>query len=105
MQPELSFNHIAEGTMLVSLSGDWKLVNALPSADDVGKQVDASSGVRQLTFDAQGLKDWDTGLLIFVTKVSEICSRKGIAIERRAAERRPAAPVPCLGSAGEERRA
>ena len=81
MQPELIFNQSAEGAILVRLAGDWKLVNALPSADDVKKQVEGAGPVQQLTFDAGGVKDWDTGLLIFVTRVKDLCSQKGITVQ------------------------
>ena len=81
MQAELSFNRIEEGTVLVRLTGDWKLVNALPSAADVRKQLEGAGQLRQLTFDTQGLKDWDTALIIFLTRVKDLCSQKGITVQ------------------------
>ena len=60
---ELSFSRPTEDTLLIRLAGNWRMGQALPSADDVQRQVDLGSSVQQLSFDTQDLVSWDSGLL------------------------------------------
>ena len=70
----LSFELPSEDTLLVHLTGEWKLSNKLPAADEVMKYVDAGPKIRRITFDTEGLQGWDSGLLIFLIRVQELAS-------------------------------
>ena len=82
MQPELNFTQQIEGALLISLSGDWKVGNALPSADDIRKQIEAGPGVQRVTFDGRGITSWDSGLLTFLIKVIDTCTKLNIPLEK-----------------------
>jgi phospholipid/cholesterol/gamma-HCH transport system permease protein len=74
VQPEPNFTEKTEGALLISLSGDWKVGNALPSADDIGKQIEAGLRVQRVTFDGRGIASWDSTLLTFLIRIRNLCS-------------------------------
>jgi len=78
---EWMFSREADGTLLLQLSGTWKIENELPSADEVLKQIKTESGIKRLAFDASGVTDWDSGLLIFLKKMVSQCDQQGIQVE------------------------
>src|SRR5208337_3244300 len=82
MRPELSFSQTTEGTMFIRLSGDWNLGNVLPSAAEVRKQIEVVPQMQRLSFDTKDLNAWDSGLLIFLTKVIDLCSQTGITVQK-----------------------
>jgi phospholipid/cholesterol/gamma-HCH transport system permease protein len=71
----LSFELPSEDTLLVRLTGEWKLANKLPEADEVMKQWDAGPKIRRITFNTEELQGWDSGLLIFLIKLQELASQ------------------------------
>ncbi len=79
----ITFQQSAGQTLLLKLSGPWKLGSALPSADDVSRQIAAGRPVRTIAFDAQDLGAWDAGLLTFLVKVRDLCRQKNIALDSR----------------------
>src|SRR5512136_2935182 len=79
-QAEISLKQEKDGEFLVVLSGSWRLASSLPSADELKKQIDPNQ-VRRIAFETGELKDWDSGLLTFLTKVSQFCSQNKIQFE------------------------
>ena len=73
---ELSFARADKSTLVVRLAGDWHLRHGLPSATLVEKQLDADPKPTRLTFDAEDLRDWDSGLLTFLISISELCHKR-----------------------------
>ena len=78
---EMTLQKTAQDTLTVALSGSWKLTEQLPSADEVRQKLEAAPGIGRVAFDSRQLAGWDSGLLIFLTQVSEFCAQKKIAIE------------------------
>ena len=70
--------HPAEGTVLVRLSGSWKMEDRLPAVSEVQRQIETGRAVQRILFDTQGVTAWDTGLLAFVSKLREWGSADGI---------------------------
>ena len=68
----------AEGTLLVHLSGSWRLRDRLPDAADIQREIEAGPPVRRLTFDTADVTAWDSGLLAFLWEVIGPSRRKGI---------------------------
>jgi phospholipid/cholesterol/gamma-HCH transport system permease protein len=77
----LNFIQAPEGTLLIQIKGDWKIGNPLPSADEVERKLTAGAGVRRVGFDTSELKAWDSGLLTFLIKVKEFCSKNKIQLD------------------------
>jgi phospholipid/cholesterol/gamma-HCH transport system permease protein len=53
-------------TLILILSGDWKLGGELPGADKVQQRLEGRPGVRTIVFDTRELAHWDSGLLTFL---------------------------------------
>ena len=81
-QYEMSFSRPNEDTLLVRLTGNWRIGGELPSADDVQKQIDSGPRIQRVAFSTEGLTDWGSGLLTFLIKVIRQCSRKKIRVEK-----------------------
>ena len=79
---EMSFSRPSDDTLLVRLSGSWKIQEGLPSAVAVQEQLESGPRVRQIAFDTGGIKDWDSGLLTFLTKVVSQSARNQIELDR-----------------------
>jgi phospholipid/cholesterol/gamma-HCH transport system permease protein len=78
----LSITTQAADTLLVRLSGDWKITEPLPSASDVEKPFESAKGVRRISFDAKELGAWDSGLLTFLIKIFETCSKAKVEVDK-----------------------
>ena len=77
---ELIFEQPSKDTLRVILSGSWKLGKPLPSLDDVRQKVESAGHIRQITFNAEKLGDWDSGLLIFLRKLWKLYSNSNIGL-------------------------
>jgi phospholipid/cholesterol/gamma-HCH transport system permease protein len=64
-------------TLVVRMTGSWTLKNKCPPADRVLKEISSGPPVERIAFDAAALTDWDSGFLIFLTRVTEACSKEG----------------------------
>jgi phospholipid/cholesterol/gamma-HCH transport system permease protein len=78
---ELLFEQPTKDTLQVILSGSWKLGEPLPSTDDVRQKVESAGTIRQITFSAEKLGEWDSGLLTFLRKLWKLCSSSDIALD------------------------
>ena len=78
---ELLFEQPSQDTLTVILSGSWKLGEPLPSTDDVRQKVESAGPIRQISFNAEKLGDWDSGLLTFLRKLWKLCSSSDIALD------------------------
>ncbi len=79
---ELSFDKPTGDTLLVKLNGSWTIDQQLPSAKDVGQQVESDPAIKQIAFDSAALSDWDSGLLSFLTKIITESSAKNITVDQ-----------------------
>jgi phospholipid/cholesterol/gamma-HCH transport system permease protein len=77
---EISLKKRKDDELLVVFSGSWRLASSLPSADELKKQIDPNQ-VQRIAFETGELKDWDSGLLTFLIKVSQFCSQHKIQFE------------------------
>jgi len=72
----------AAETLLVTLSGEWKITEPLPATADVEKPLESAKGIRRVTFDTKDLGGWDSGLLTFLIKIFEVCSKAKIEVDK-----------------------
>ncbi len=77
----LTFENLPEDSLLIKLSGSWKLDNDLPSVAEVEKRLETGPSVRQIRFDAGDLKEWDSGLLTFLTKIRDLSKLKTVRLD------------------------
>ena len=78
----LSFEQPAGDTLLVRLSGRWRLEEKLPGAADVHPRVESNPAIRRMVFDAREITTWDSGLLTFLGKVIAGNDRREIETDR-----------------------
>lgn len=80
-QGELHFERSPENTLTINVSGDWKIADALPSSDDLMKEIDAKVPPQRIIFDTRALGGWDSGLLTFLVRLKHHCSGKDTTID------------------------
>lgn len=56
----------------------------MPSAATVDERLDEESAIKRITFDVDGISEWDSGLLAFLLNVIKICERRNIRMDRDA---------------------
>lgn len=78
---KMSFNGPVEGVLLIHLSGEWRIGEALPSFKEIQNQVMSEIDIRKVAFDAKDLAQWDSSLLILLTKIKTICSKNNIFLD------------------------
>ncbi len=78
----LNFSYQSVGTLVLSLYGNWKLYNSIPSADEVKKQIESGSNIQRISFDTTELKSWDSSLLTLLIKVYHLCSQSKIHVDK-----------------------
>jgi len=64
-----------EKTLRLKLSGSWMLKHKRPSPKLVLEELRSGSPVERIIFDTEGLTDWDSGFLVFLTQIIEACPK------------------------------
>ena len=75
----LSFEQRSDAALVVRLGGSWSLQSGLPSPVEIEQRVASAS---RISFDARELQGWDSSLLAFLIKVTELCRLRHIAMDR-----------------------
>jgi phospholipid/cholesterol/gamma-HCH transport system permease protein len=78
----MDFDLSSPDTLLIRLSGNWKIANRLPAATEVAKQLSPGARIKKVSFDATALGGWDSGLINFLLKVFDLCAKAGIAADK-----------------------
>ena len=79
----MSLKRPDESTLLIQLSGKWRLVDELPQAEDLIKKLESSTWTKRLTFNSQNITDWDSSLLTFLTKILDHSAQQGLQVENK----------------------
>ena len=77
----LSVTEDDQGSLHVSLSGDWLLGGDLPAPDPVLDRLRQSPGPISLSFDSQTLGDWDTGLIKALIAINRSASANDLEVD------------------------
>src|SRR5574341_397776 len=81
-QDQLSFQRHEDTTLVVCLSGAWRLQGGHPSASLIDRELQSAAQVRSVVFDSKQLSSWDSSVLTFLVELSDLCRRRGIAMNR-----------------------
>ncbi len=74
-----------DGTLVTVIAGDWKLEHNPPHFDTLVTDNPANAGAtRTLAFDASGLGDWDSSLLVFLSQAQDYAEAKQLELDRSA---------------------
>ena len=71
---DLSLLRLADGTLTVRLSGEWKLGKQLPQGEELRGKIESAETVSRLTFDTQAMTGWDSGLITFLMYIIDLGS-------------------------------
>ena len=72
----------AGGSLVLGLSGDWRLGPDIPSAAKVSEALAISPPPAMVAFDAADLGQWDSALLTFLVDIVDTCVQKKIPVDR-----------------------
>ncbi len=70
----------APESLVISLSGEWRLALPLPLADRLEQSLKDRQLIRRITFSTERLLGWDTGLVAFVRDVARIAHKLHIEL-------------------------
>ena len=83
---EMSIVRASDATIIVRLAGTWELATGLPSPDPVRQEL-ARGRARAVAFDTRELRAWDSAVVTFLARVTEVCRERGIPLDRRVCPR------------------
>lgn len=67
-------------TLCLRLAGEWKAGQLPLAIETVATALAAPPAVEELSFDADDLGDWDSGLLAFLLALSRLCGQQGVQL-------------------------
>ncbi|UFS72878.1 ABC transporter permease [Geomonas sp. RF6] len=79
---ELTIEKADDGTLLLTIAGDWQLTAMHPSADAVLSELAPGAPTKHVTFATAGLQRWGSGLLVFLARIFEACRKNSIAVDQ-----------------------
>jgi len=71
---EVTLDRPDRESLLIRLAGSWTLPNKRPSVEGVIQEITADPHPERILFDVTALTGWDSGFLIFLTKILKACS-------------------------------
>ena len=78
---EMSFSHPSQDTLVVHIGGNWLLETSPPSVELFENEIKLTTTIHTVNFDTKNLTNWDSSLLIFLSKVFAICAKHNIHIQ------------------------
>ncbi len=81
-QGRISFERTSDSTLVMHLSGPWRLQRDLPPISLLLTELGSRPGIKRLSYETAELTHWDSGLISFLTNAAEICSARGIKEDR-----------------------
>src|SRR5918994_1925273 len=107
-------------TLLITLSGSWRLQDEVPSLTGVAQEL-AEPRLQRLTFDTTALTAWDSGLVTFLLDILDLGAQRQVVVDQeglpsglrrllplatavpeRQGARREVIPEPFLARVGQE---
>jgi len=75
---EITLTRPSDDTLMVRLSGTWKLRRGLAPMDSVLQHLDAHAEIKRVTFETSDIDEWDSTLLTFVLGLFEECGKRQV---------------------------
>lgn len=76
--PEVSLSRLGDDTLMIGVTGSWKINAGLPTTAEIEQQMQNHAGIRYVNFDTNDLAEWDSGFLRFLSKIFDYCARNNI---------------------------
>jgi len=77
----LDMSRAEDGTLVLRLAGSWRLEGAMPGPSEVERELESRPAPR-VALDAVSVGNWDTGLVVFLSRVLEACRSRGVPVDR-----------------------
>jgi len=68
--------------LVVQLGGPWTMSGGIPDAAPLEQALGSGAPPRTIGFEAAGLGEWDSALLIFLTRLAELSGTRGVTVDR-----------------------
>jgi len=81
-QVDLQYARRSDGTLHISLGGDWTLTHTLPRPRIVLEEIERPPRPQRVLLDTSVLARWDSGLLTFILAVLSRCAQLGVTVDR-----------------------
>src|SRR5215831_4895373 len=78
---KLDVTRPAADTLCVRLAGQWTIHAVLPSGEEIHTQLASISTGQRVVFETPDLASWDSGLLMFLLELKEICTQRQVAFD------------------------
>ncbi len=78
---DLRYARAEDGTLRLTLAGEWKLGLGLPAPSAVLGELERQPLPRRVSFDTAALAGWDSGLLTFLLAAYSRCAELGIEVD------------------------
>jgi phospholipid/cholesterol/gamma-HCH transport system permease protein len=79
---QIDFIPAEGGTVIVRVSGAWRIHHGMPQPASIEPLLAASPPPRQVTVDTAGVTTWDSSLVGFLVGLDEICRTRKIDFDR-----------------------
>jgi phospholipid/cholesterol/gamma-HCH transport system permease protein len=76
----LSYSRPFAGGLILHFNGDWKIGSQLPSIRDLEAELEKEPPIQKLSFNVEGLGAWDSGLIVFLNRVTLLCEERKIDV-------------------------
>jgi phospholipid/cholesterol/gamma-HCH transport system permease protein len=77
---ELRCRRPTADTLLVELTGSWRLQDEFPPLGDVEQSLNDSPRVQRMTFETTGLTGWDSGLVTFLLDLMDLGAQRHLVV-------------------------
>jgi phospholipid/cholesterol/gamma-HCH transport system permease protein len=79
---EIGFDRTADDTLVIRLGGNWNIREGLAPTDELENRLGTKPLPSRIAFDTAALGDWDSSLLVFLTKLTAFCASKSIEVAK-----------------------
>ena len=80
LSEKLAFDYSIPKTLLIKLSGDWRISAGLVAVNEVTSQLISHPDIIQINFSVSKELKWDSGLISFLLKLARECGKKNITV-------------------------
>ena len=79
---QLSFVPVTADALQIRLAGSWEVHQSLPPSAELESQLNTHPNIQQITFDTSGMTGWDSALLTFLVRLTDIAGQKRISVDQ-----------------------
>lgn len=80
---EIGFDRTLDDTLVIRIGGNWHIREGLAPTEELESRLGTKPLPSRVSFDTSALGDWDSSLLVFLTKLTTFCGSKSIEVARK----------------------